>query len=67
MSTTITYIESANATTRVYLNGKLAGTIKPTLKPNSTVWFRYHPKGSKVPGDSYPSIAAVQRSLEQGE
>jgi hypothetical protein len=56
----ITYRDtSSGRSINVYFDKRLVGTIKP----NGQHWC-YYPKGSSVPGDSYRSIAAVKRSLE---
>lgn len=46
----------------VKLDGKLSGKIV-----FSDGGFRYHPKGSKLVGDEFRSLAAVKASIEGRE
>ena len=44
----------------VRLDGKYVGTIRP----NGASLWHYTPRGTKTPGESFPSVDAVKRSLE---
>lgn len=47
--------------TKVYSGGLRVGTIRPVAGG-----FKYYPKGSKrVGGETFASVAAVKRSLEE--
>ncbi len=50
---------------QVKLNGKHVGTIREVLpKGASLSSFVYFPKGQKIGGDMYPTLAACKASLE---
>ena len=56
----IRYRETHTGSTKVYLDRVYVGTIVK----HGTMWH-YQPKGRRnPPGDSFPSVSAVKRSLE---
>jgi len=48
---------------KVFLDGKTVGTIKRVGDDRGYGW-RYFAKGSKVPGEPFPTVALCKRSLE---
>ncbi len=49
-----------NGEMRVYLDGRHIGAIR--MHGNG---YRYKPKGSNVAGETFMSVAAVKRSIEE--
>lgn len=47
----------------VKLDGKAIGTIKPVKYPNGDPGWQYFPKGTKIGGDIYSTLATCQLSL----
>jgi hypothetical protein len=58
----ITYKTQPDGSVRVYLDGKLTGTIR--RRGNS---WSYRPRGTSEDGDEFPALADCKRSLESDD
>ena len=57
----ITYTPTSKDEIAVALDGKNIGFIRPSKEGG----FHYKPKGSRIVGETFPSVAAVKESLEE--
>ena len=59
----INYVWQSADDQKVYMDGKVVGTIKRITVGSGWVW-QYFPKGSKTGGEQFKSLAECHRSLE---
>ena len=58
----IEYKTKSSTETKVYLDGKIVGTIKKTDEG-----YTYYPKGKKNGGETFPTLDKCMKSLEMPE